>query len=74
MGLQIGAGFREYKSRQEGQGFQIGANRFQIGAETTNRSKRDYKLGAGITNQCITDQHEPDDNLHISVDTRSKLE
>ena len=62
MGLQIGArgitnrgSFRNSKS---GQGFQIEANRrFQIGAEITNRGKRDYKLEqrfeieAGITNR-----------------------
>ena len=62
------------KDYKQGQGFQIWANRFQTGVETINRSKRDYKPGAGITNQCIKDQHEPDNNLHISVDTRCKLE
>ena len=41
-GLQIGVGFRDYKS---GQGFQIGTKRFQIGAEITNPGKRDFKLG-----------------------------
>ena len=62
-GLQIGAGFRTYKLRQEGlqigqlKGFQIGAKRlqigakgFQIGAEITNRGKRDYKP-ADISNR-----------------------
>ena len=35
-GLQIGVGFRDYKS---GQGFQIGTKRFQIGTEITNRCR-----------------------------------
>ena len=47
-GLQIGAGFRDYKSGQEG--LQIGAalgisNR---GKETTNRGRRDFKSGQGL--------------------------
>ena len=33
---------KDYKSRQ---GFQIGAKRFQIGAEITNRGKGDQKPG-----------------------------
>ena len=36
-GLQIGKGFRDYKL---GQGFQIEAKRFEIGAEITNRFRR----------------------------------
>ena len=64
-GLQIRAGFRDYKSWQEGlqigaaisnrrkkdyksgQGFQIRAKRFQIGA-------RGFQIRAGITNRCRT--------------------
>ena len=47
-GLQIGAGFRDYKSGQEG--LQIGtalgiSNR---GKEITNRGKRDFKSGQGL--------------------------
>ena len=40
--------------------FQIGAKRFQTGAEITNQGKKDYTLGqgfqigAGITNRCKT--------------------
>ena len=68
-GLQIGTSwitnrgsFRDFKSGQKdyksGQGFEIRAKRFQIGAEITIRSKKNYKLGqgfkigAGITNWC----------------------
>ena len=29
-------------------GFQIGAKRFQIGAEITNQGKRDFKSGQGL--------------------------
>ena len=36
---------RGYKS---GQGFQIGPNRFQIGAEITNWGKKDFKSGQGL--------------------------
>ena len=40
---------RDFKSVQKdyksGQGIQIGASRFQIGAEITNRGKRDFNLG-----------------------------
>ena len=62
-GLQIGAGFRDCKSGQEG--LQIGAalgisNR---GKEVSNQG-RDYKsrqerfqIGAGITNRCRTITH-----------------
>ena len=43
-GLQIGKGFRDYKSGQKkyklGQGFQIEAKRFEIGAEIINRCRR----------------------------------
>ena len=54
MGFQIGAGFIDHKSGQEG--LQIGApygisnraKRFQVGAGITNRSKRDYKPGQGL--------------------------
>ena len=47
-GLQIGAGFRDYKSGQEG--LQIGtalgiSNR---GKEITKRGKRDFKSGQGL--------------------------
>ena len=31
-----------------GQGFEIGAKRFQIGAEITNGGKRDFKSGQGL--------------------------
>ena len=43
-----------------GQRFQIGANKFQVGAETANRGKMDFKsgqrlqIGAGITYRCRT--------------------
>ena len=67
--LQIGArgitnrgSLRDFKSGQKdlksGQGFQIRGKRFQIGAEITNRGKKDYKpvqrfqVGADITNRC----------------------
>ena len=52
------SGQKDYKL---GQGFQIGAKRFQIGAEITNWGKRDYKPGegfqidAGITNRYRTE-------------------
>ena len=42
----MGAGFRDYKSRQEG--FQIGAKRLQIGTGISNRGKRDFKSGQGL--------------------------
>ena len=45
-GLQIEAGFRDYKSRQDG--LQIGAKRFQIGVEITSQCKRDFKSGQGL--------------------------
>ena len=38
--LLLGAVFRDYKS---GQGFQIGAKRFQIETEITNQGKKDFK-------------------------------
>ena len=58
-GLQIGAraitnrgSLRGFKSVQKdykfGQGFQIEAKRFEIGADITNQSKRDYKPGQGL--------------------------
>ena len=51
-GLQIGKGFRDYKSGQKkhklGQGFQIEAKRFEIGAEITNRGNKDFKSGQGL--------------------------
>ena len=51
-GLQIGKGFRDYKSGQKkyklGQGFQIEAKRFEIGAEIANRGNKDFKLGQGL--------------------------
>ena len=58
-GLQIGASgitnrgsLRNFKSGQKdyelGQGFQIGAKRFQFGAAITNRGKGDCKLGQGF--------------------------
>ena len=51
-GLQIVAGFRDYKLGQKdhksGQGFQIGAKSFQVGAEITNRYKRDFRSGQGL--------------------------
>ena len=70
-GLQIGergitnrGSLRDFKqgrkANKSGQGFQIGAKRFQIGSEITNQGKRDYKpgqefqIGAGITNRCRT--------------------
>ena len=63
-GLQNRSSFRDFKSGRKdyksGQGFQIGAKRFQIRAEMTNRGKRNYKpgqefqIGAAITNQCRT--------------------
>ena len=57
--LQIGArgitnkgSFRDFKSGQKdshsGQGFQIEAKRFQIGAEITNQGKRDLKSIQGL--------------------------
>ena len=60
------AGFRHYKSGQEGlqmgqlKGFQIGARRLKLETGISNRVKRDYKPGqefqiaAGITNRCRT--------------------
>ena len=61
-GITNRGSLRDFKSAQKdckfGQGFQIGSKRFQIGAEITNRGKRDYKqgqgfqIGAGITNRC----------------------
>ena len=36
---------KDYKLEQ---GFQIGAKRFQVGAEITNRGKRDLKSGQGL--------------------------
>ena len=66
-GLQIGArgitnrGFKQgQKDYKLGQGFQIGAKRFQIGADITNPGNRHYKsgqgfqIGEGITNRCRT--------------------
>ena len=56
-GLQIGEGFRDYKSGQER--FQIGAKRFQIGAEITNGVReitnrgRDYKSVWSKIGVCI---------------------
>ena len=58
-GLQMGArgitnrgSLKDFKSGQKEcksvQGFQIGAKRFQTGAEITNQDKRDYKLGQGL--------------------------
>ena len=57
--LQIGArgitnrgNLRDFKSGQtdykSGQGFQIGAKRFQIETEISNWGKRDYKSGQGL--------------------------
>ena len=64
-GIQIGAGFRDYKSRQEGLkiGLALGiSNRGKKitnrGKEISNRGKRDFKsaqglqIGGGVTNQC----------------------
>ena len=65
-GLQIGArrntnrdSFRDFKSGQKdyklGQGFQIGAKRFQIGAEITSRGRqKGFQFGAGIGNRFRT--------------------
>ena len=39
------SGQKDYKLRQE---FQIGAKRFQIGAEVINRGKTDFKSGQGL--------------------------
>ena len=36
------------KDCKSGQGIQIGAKRFQIETEITNRGKRDYKPGQGL--------------------------
>ena len=54
-GLQIRAGFRDYKSVQEilkiggsFRNFKSGAKRLQIEAEITNRCKKDFKSGRGI--------------------------
>ena len=60
-GLQIGAGFRDFKSGNEGlqigeafgisnrgKKFQIGAKRFQNGVQITNRGKKHFKLGQGL--------------------------
>ena len=65
-GITNRGSLRDFKSGQKdyklGQGFQIGAKKFQIGAEITNRDKRDYKsrqgfeIGAGITNRSRTVQ------------------
>ena len=55
MGITKRGSFRDFKS---GQILQIGAKRFQIGTEITNRGKRDFKsrerleIGAGIANRC----------------------
>ena len=49
-------GQKDYKS---GNGFQIGAKRFQIEAEITNRGKKDIKLGAGTTNRYRTTSSQP---------------
>ena len=51
------------KNYKSGQGFQIGAKRFQIWAEITNRGKGDFKMGQGkiLTRLCIkfeTSAHE----------------
>ena len=43
-GLQIGAGFRNYKSGQEG--LQIGISNWD--KKISNRGKRDYKPGQGL--------------------------
>ena len=64
-GLQIGTGFREYKSGQEGLQIRAALRISNWGKEITNRGKeisnrgRDYKwgqegfqIGAGITNRC----------------------
>ena len=40
-------GKRDQKYRQL-KGFQIGVKKLQIGAELTNRGKRDYKPGQGL--------------------------
>ena len=54
-GLQIRAGFRDYKSVQERlqiggsfRNFKLGAKRLQIEAEITNPCKKDLKSGQGI--------------------------
>ena len=65
--MQNGASFRDSKSGQKGlkygqvKGFQIAAKRLQIGVgtsnwgkEISNRDKRDFKQGAGITNRWRT--------------------
>ena len=58
-GVQIGAGFRYYKLGQKG--LQIGAKRFQIGAEITYWGKRDYKFGQGL--QTCAEQWSPKNHL-----------
>ena len=51
-GITNRGSLRDFKLRQKdyksGQGFQIGAKRFQIGADITNWGKRDYKPGNGF--------------------------
>ena len=59
-GLQIGAGFTDYKSGQEGLQIEPALGISNRGKEISNRG-RDYKswqegfqFGAGITNRCRT--------------------
>ena len=86
-GIQIEAGFRDYKSGHErlqiGQlkRFQIGAKRlqirakrFQIGAEIKNRGSRDYKLGQGFQMRArITNRCRTDKFILINVEKKAWL-
>ena len=47
-GLQIGAGFRDYKSGQEGLKIGAALEMSNRGKEITNRGKRNFKSGQGL--------------------------
>ena len=56
-------GQKKKKKYKSGQGFHIGAKRFEIWAEITNRGKGDFKMGQGkiLTHLCLkfeTSAHE----------------